>query len=94
VRKWVKKRYDQLSALDKYAFSHPSFAADAAMLQAEKHFDLPTYGVEGQSDGSGRKGKSYLNTGDSYDLTIVCYTSPSSCRFTVSTVACAFAGDC
>lgn len=59
---------------------HPSFGAAAALEAVEAYWagldGAPlTHGVEGVlSDGSGAEGLTYLNRGDSYDLTL-CFDS-------------------
>jgi hypothetical protein len=52
---------------------HPSYTASVALSVTERCFpELKTHGVEGFAlDAGGRDGLTYLNTGDSYDTTIL-----------------------
>lgn len=50
--------------------AHCSFLAAEIMQEAEKRFNLPTYGVEGFAINMD-SGVEYLNTGDSYGRTIL-----------------------
>jgi len=70
--RWCRRQYNRLRESD-YTYCHCSFAADKAMERAEERFsDLGTFGVEGMVfAGQFSDGLSYLNTGDSYDLTIL-----------------------
>lgn len=81
VRAYAKKVFDVLQEQDRH-YGHPSHNATKALVAAEHHFDLPTYGVEGWAVDS-RHGVSYLNTGDLYDLTVVLRSSPTKVRFSV-----------
>ena len=51
--------------------SHRSHLVAVVLSEAEVKFGLDTCGVEGWCDGLGKAGVQYLNTGDSYGLTIV-----------------------
>ena len=52
--------------------SHSSHYAAKSMELTESRFvDLGTFGVEGWCDSEGKHGVSYLNTGDTYEITIL-----------------------
>lgn len=79
ARAWCARQY----AKRRRNYEHPSHVADEILREAAERFDLGTFGVEGWSDDSGRKGVSYLNAGDSYAMTIVCLTDVGSCQFRI-----------
>jgi len=65
----------------RYTSCHPSHTAAEVLGEREKRFpDLGTFGVEWWDD-CGQDGWQYLNTGDSYELTIL--FSSKSGRFRV-----------
>lgn len=79
VVKWCRQQYKEER---QHNHCHPSHTADDVMREAEKRFtDLGTFGVEGWCDECGRDGWQYLNTGDSYGITIL-FSSESE-RFSV-----------
>lgn len=82
---WCRKRYNDLRTNTEFGRWHPSHAAARALEDTAKHYpDLGagTLGTEGWSDECGRNGITYLNTGDTYDLTL-CFDSRSE-RFLIS----------
>jgi hypothetical protein len=80
----VRREYQKLVKADGSYPSHRSFYAENAMEAVEASMNLPTYGVEGWARGvRGSKGVHYLNTGDSYDTTIVCVSEPNRATFRV-----------
>jgi hypothetical protein len=83
VRRWIKRQYDKRRETER---CHCSHTASAVMMEAQKRFsDLGTFGVEGfcfEPDDMRTGGLSYLNTGDTYELTI-CFNSDSR-RFFLS----------
>lgn len=69
VAKWCRQQYKEER---QHTHCHPSHTADDVMREAEKRFtDLGTFGVEGWCDDRGSDGWQYLNTGDSYGMTIL-----------------------
>lgn len=61
---------------------HESHTADDVMRECERLFpDLGTCGTEGFCSDDGAHGISYLNTGDTYALTIIFQTFPRSVRW-------------
>ena len=67
---FCRDQYENEKAENPYC--HCSHNASRAMEATEKIFtDLGTFGLEGFCDSVGKNGVSYLNTGDSYGLTIV-----------------------
>lgn len=80
ARRWCasqfSKRYDRSS--------HASHLACEILREAEKRYDLCTCGDEGFCDETGATGVSYLNTGESYALTLCVETSRYSARFLVA----------
>lgn len=69
--KWCRREYSKRRETE---HCHCSHTAVEVMQEAEKKFDLGTFGVEGWGDECGRDGVSYLNSGDPYDTTIVFHT--------------------
>jgi len=72
--RYCRKQYNKLRELDvDFAYSHCNFAASKAMERTEERYsDIGTYGVEGMVyAGPFTYGLSYLNTGETYDLTIL-----------------------
>lgn len=79
VVKWCREEYRNKRQLES---CHPSHTAADVMREAEKRFlNLGTFGVEGWCDECGENGWQYLNTGDSYGITIL--FSSKSGRFRV-----------
>lgn len=75
VRAFTRKKFVELANTPEYKYSHPSHAVAHAMRLAEAEFcDLGTFGVEGTTSDYGQDpiNLQYLNTGDSYELTL-CY---------------------
>jgi len=80
IRRWCRAEYNKRRETED---CHPSHTASDVMQDAERKWpDLSTFGVEGWCDECGREGVSYLNTGDTYDLTI-CFHSGYE-RFSIS----------
>lgn len=73
-------------------WEHPSHLADKLLEEADKKFELRSYGVEGQSNSTGRSGFSYLNYGDPYIPTIVARTSPTKVSFHYASGWASYAG--
>lgn len=68
--RWVKKEWRKRWP---EAHGHPSHLAGKILAEAEEKFELGTFGVEGfcgQEWGDFREGVSYLNIGETYDMTI------------------------
>jgi len=68
ARNWTRKRFNALREGER---CHPSHHAAQAMKEAEKRYQLETFGVEGDCTENGGIDIIYLNTGDTYALTIV-----------------------
>lgn len=82
ARRYARRRFDELAEADGW-HSHDSFYAQEALENAEGLFpDLGTYGVEGDCEENGEDHITiqYLNTGDTYGLTLCYYRG----RFVVS----------
>ena len=80
VQRWCRNEYNKRRETE---YCHCSHTAAAVMHAAEKRFtDIGTFGVEGWCDDCGSNGWQYLNTGDTYELTIV-FSSKSE-RFILS----------
>lgn len=72
ARKYCREQYNRLKEFDYPYNCHVSFYACDAMARTEKRFvDLGTFGTEGFCNDVGTKGITYLNTGDSYEPTIL-----------------------
>lgn len=74
VANFARKIFARLRQLPEYRRSHESFAVRDAMLCAERQYvDCGTFGVEHIDKGSNRRSPEieYLNTGDTYDLTVL-----------------------
>lgn len=72
--RYARTTYNRIRHDGDHRYSHDSFAVRDALLATEKRFtDLGTFGVESIGKGSNRRSPAveYLNTGDSYDLTIL-----------------------
>ena len=70
---WCRKRYSELRETER---CHPSFTGDDVLQESERVFrDLGTCGVEGWCSDDGRDGVSFLNAGDTYELTIFFFAS-------------------
>jgi hypothetical protein len=83
ARRYARSRYNYWRGVPEYRFAHCSHAAARALEDTERQFpDLGTFGVEGFC-WSTQSGVSYLNTGDTYGLTIL-FRSDSE-RFWVGT---------
>jgi hypothetical protein len=67
IRRELSKRGDS---------SHPSHLASKVLEEADKKFNLGSYGVEGWAK-SPSLGYPYLNYGDPYDATIVVRSNPT-----------------
>jgi len=82
ARRWCATRYRKRR--EDRRGEHPSHLACAVMLEAEKRYNLGTFGVEGWCDrGRWAYGWNYLNTGDPYAQTVMVRTTPSRARFYV-----------
>ena len=71
---WARKEYQRLLNHPDYRHCHESFALRDALQNTEaKYTDLGTFGVEYIQKGSNRLSPAitYLNTGDTYELTIL-----------------------
>jgi len=69
VRAFCKREYKKRRQTER---CHTSHTACDVLKEAEKLFpDLGTFSVEGWCDDCGRDGISYLNAGDTYELTIL-----------------------
>ena len=86
VRKHARKLYNAFrnrTTSDWYRYAgHSSHAACEALRRAGDKYALFHFGVEGFCDPCGREGISYLNMGDTYDLT-VCFDSRTN-RFLIA----------
>lgn len=72
--RYAGRIFRELSESDDYRFSHESFTVRDALLIAEARFcDLGTFGVEHIAQGRGWNSPAidYLNSGDSYGLTVL-----------------------
>jgi len=71
--KAIKFAREEYKRLRQHDTRHPSFTASVALSATERCFpELKTHGVEGFCfDAGGRDGLTYLNTGDSYGMTIL-----------------------
>ena len=70
---YCRRRFDKIREDDGYR-SHESHAVAQALGETEQRFtDLNTFGAEGDcaSNGEDHVTIQYLNTGDTYDLTII-----------------------
>lgn len=66
--------YNVLADSGEYWHCHDGFLVRDTLLVVEQWFpDLSTFGVEGMQEGNNQRspGFDYLNTGDSYELTIM-----------------------
>jgi len=73
--RYCRRRFKWHRTEGDHRHCHPSFAADAAMEDAEKlYVDLESFGVEGDCEENGEDHITiqYLNMGDTYAATI-CY---------------------
>jgi hypothetical protein len=71
ARRYARARYRHWRDDPDYRYAHCSFAAARALEDTERQFpDLGTFGVEGHS-WTTYHGVNYLNTGDTYDATIL-----------------------
>jgi len=77
ARNWCRRRFQWLRDNDfDNRYCHESHTVAQAMRETEAiYVDLGTFGVEGDChlNGEGRFDHQYLNTGDSYELTIMHY---------------------
>lgn len=74
ARRYCSSKFESLRNDPDYKYSHSSFAVRDAMLCTEaKYCDIGTFGVEYTARGKNRRSPAidYLNTGDSYGLTIL-----------------------
>jgi hypothetical protein len=74
ARRACRVAFFKLASLDEYKRCHTSFLVRDTLLVVEQWFpDLGTFGVEHIYRGSNKRSPSidYLNTGDSYELTIM-----------------------
>ena len=71
---WARKHYKKLLKLPEWKGYHSSHVLAQALLDCEKTYtDLGTFGVEYTPKGKGRNSPAitYLNCGDTYELTIL-----------------------
>lgn len=68
ARKWCQEQYNKRRG--EYTW-HVSFLATEILEEAEKKFNLNTFGVEGFSSVTGKHCVDYLNTGETYGTTII-----------------------
>ena len=78
--RYCRNQYTKLKQEDPWC--HCSHNAVAAMKLTEKRFDLGTFGIEGFCDEMGRDGVTYLNTSDTYKITL-CFRNNTE-RFYIS----------
>lgn len=74
ARRYCRTAMDKLSATGEYRYCHESFLIRDTLLAVEATFtDLGTFGVEHTPAGNNRRSPAidYLNTGDSYELTLM-----------------------
>jgi len=87
TRRLARKYYNQLRD-ENGDRGHPSHDAGKALEKAAAKTGWPHhFGVEGFCDEVGNRGVTYLNAGDTYDLTICAITTGwpwSDCRFVLS----------
>jgi hypothetical protein len=81
---YARKRFDELRKEGGRWAGHAGHAAAEALRRTEEKFSLDTFGVEGFCDPAGNQGFSYLNTGETYDLTLGVYTTYSTARFVLT----------
>ena len=84
AQRYARKKFNELREEGGKWAGHASHAAAEALRWTEKHFALGTYGVEGFCDSVGNRGFSYLNTGETYDLTLGAYTDCHNARFVLT----------
>lgn len=80
----ARKKFNELRKEGGRWAGHAGHAAAEALRHAEDQVGLGTFGVEGFCDPTGAQGFSYLNTGETYDLTLGAYTTYSTARFTLT----------
>lgn len=80
ARAWARREFNKRQ---KNSYGHPSFLVREVLEEADRKFNLGSFGVEGWSNRSGSGGVEYLNMGDPYDTTIYVRTTPWSARFSV-----------
>jgi hypothetical protein len=84
AQKYARKKFNELREEGGKWAGHASHAAAEALRRAEEHVGLGTFGVEGFCDSAGSQGFSYLNTGETYDLTLGVYTTYATARFVLT----------
>ena len=78
--RYARRKFNELRELPEYYYAHESFAVRDALLITEARFvDCGTFGVESILGSSDSDTIDYLNTGDTYELTVLYYRE----RFTV-----------
>ena len=76
--KWIRRELTKRSD-----GGHPSHLAAKVLEEADKKFDLGSFGVEGWAK-SPSVGYQYLNYGDSYDPTIIVRSNRTGARVSVA----------
>lgn len=74
ARRYCRTAMGKLKATGEYRYCHESFLIRDTLLAVEATFtDLGTFGVEHTPAGNNRRSPAfdYLNTGDSYELTLI-----------------------
>lgn len=85
ARKYAQEKFNELREGEfKWSACHASHTAAEALRLAEEQFSLDTFGVEGFCAPAGQEGFSYLNTGETYDLTLGAYTEYHDARFVLT----------
>ena len=83
VRRLARKRFNEIYDGNE----HASFAACEALKWAASKAGFVHCGVEGICDEVGTNGVSYLNTGDTYNTTVLATTGRYSVRFWIGCYA-------
>lgn len=81
ARAWCARQFAKRYS---WRVGHASHLACEILREADSKFSLGSRGDEGWCDTVGDEGVSYLNQGDTYDLTLCVLTSHRSARFVVS----------
>ena len=87
AQKYARTKFNELREEGGRWSGHAGHAATEALRLAEIRFSLPTCGVEGVCSSSGERGFSYLNTGETYALTLGAYTDYSTVHFVRTSLA-------
>ena len=84
AQRYARKKFNELRKEGGKWAGHASHAAAEALRRTEEYFALDTFGVEGLCAPAGQEGFSYLNTGETYDLTLGAYTDYHDARFVLT----------